>query len=96
LGRFDEFVHDVLRSGLVRVAHAEVDDVFATTTGRHLEFAHDVEHVGRQPLDAREFSGQGVYTTAEWWTNRGGRTLPARGSPVKRDFRRSLADFRGI
>ena len=59
---FHQLVHDVLRRGLVRVAHAEVDDVLATPARRHLEFADHVEDVRRKSLDAGEFFGQGSYT----------------------------------
>ena len=53
--RLDQLVGDVLRRGLVRIAHAHVDDVLATTAGSHLQLAGDVEHIRRQALDAGKF-----------------------------------------
>lgn len=46
LGDSDQFFDDVWRGGAVGVAHAQVDDVFATTTGGHLQLGSDVENVG--------------------------------------------------
>ena len=54
LRRFYQLVDDVLRRRLIRVAHAEIDDVLASGAGPLLEIADDVEHVGRQPLDTPE------------------------------------------
>ena len=50
----DQLVDDVLGRRLVRVAHAEIDDVLATGPGRFPALGDDVEDVGRQALDARE------------------------------------------
>ena len=52
LGGVHHLVHDVFRRGAVRVAHGHVDDVLAPTAGSHLQLAGDVEHIGRQTLDA--------------------------------------------
>ncbi len=54
-GGLDHLFDDVRRRGLVRIAHAEVDDVLAPPPGGHLQVAGDVEDVGRQPLDSRKF-----------------------------------------
>ena len=48
----DELVDDVLGRALVRVAHAEVDDVLAPGSRLGLQLIDDVEDIGRQPLDA--------------------------------------------
>ena len=49
---FQKLGHDVRGRRAIGVAHAHVDDVFAPAAGGHLQFARDVEHVGRQALDA--------------------------------------------
>ena len=50
----DHLVDDVLGRGAVGIAHAEVDDVFATAAGGDLHFAGDVEDIGRQALNTTE------------------------------------------
>ena len=60
LGGLGELVDDVLRGGLIRIAHAEIDDVLAARTGRHLQLADDVEDIGGQALDALKVSFHGV------------------------------------
>ena len=52
--RLDEFVDDVLRRGLVRVAHAQVDDVLSLRPRLRLEVVDDGEDVGRKTLDPVE------------------------------------------
>ena len=59
LRRFAQFIDDVLRGGLIGIAHTEIDDVFATRPGRSLEFINDVENVGWQALDALKIVVQG-------------------------------------
>ncbi|MNL83750.1 hypothetical protein D3C87_2114840 [compost metagenome] len=54
LGHFGELGDDVRRRGPVGVAHAHVDDVFATAAGGQLELGRDVEDVGREAIDARK------------------------------------------
>ncbi|MNC41184.1 hypothetical protein D3C75_899380 [compost metagenome] len=54
LGHRDEFFDDVRRRGAVGVAHAQVDDVFATTTGGHLQLGSDVENVRGESIYARK------------------------------------------
>ena len=61
-----QLVDDMLRRGLIGIAHAEVDDVFAAPARRHFEFADHVEHVGRKTLNAWEFFGQG-FTLRQVW-----------------------------
>ena len=55
LRRLDHLVDDVLWGGAVRIAHPEIDDVFAASTGSSLQFAGDVENVRGQPRQARKF-----------------------------------------
>ena len=54
LGRLDELVHDVLRRGLVGVAHAEVDDVLSAPARLDLHGVHDRKNIRRQPFDPAE------------------------------------------
>ena len=54
LHRLDEFVDDVAGRRLIRVTHAEVDDVLATTARLTPQRVSDTEDVGGQALDARE------------------------------------------
>ena len=53
---FDQLVDDMLGRGAVRVAHAHINDVFATTSGGHLELGRDIEDVGRKPTYAGEIA----------------------------------------
>ena len=53
-GGLDQLVHDVLGGGLVRIAHAEVDDVLPLAPRLRLEVIDDGEDVGGQPLDPVE------------------------------------------
>ena len=53
---FDQLVDDMLGRGAVRVAHAHIDDVFATTSGGHLELGREIEDVGREPTYAGEIA----------------------------------------
>jgi len=54
LGDGDEFFDDVRRGRAVGVTHAQVDDVFATTTGGHLQLGGDVENVRGESIYARK------------------------------------------
>ena len=54
LRRLNQLVDDVFGRGSVRVAHAEVDDVFAAAAGRTLHGVGDVEDIRRQALYAGE------------------------------------------
>ena len=52
----DQFIDDVRRRGAIRIAHRHVDNVFATAARRQLELGGDIEHIGRQAIDARKFA----------------------------------------
>ncbi|MCY1183139.1 hypothetical protein D9M73_237390 [compost metagenome] len=54
LGDLYQLLDDVRRGGAIGVAHAQVDDVLATTAGSHLELGGDVEDVGGETIDARK------------------------------------------
>jgi hypothetical protein len=54
LRNLHEFFDNVRRRGAVGVAHAQVDDVFATTTGGHLQLGSDVENVRGESIYARK------------------------------------------
>lgn len=50
--RLTQLLDNVRRCGLIRVAHAEIDNVFSAGTGGLLQFTNDVEDVGRETLNA--------------------------------------------
>ncbi|MOA37610.1 hypothetical protein D3C78_1592180 [compost metagenome] len=54
LGNGTELFHDVRRGWPVGVAHAEIDDILATTARSHLEFGGDVEYVRGKTFNTRE------------------------------------------
>ena len=49
-----QLLHDMRRRGAIGVAHAEVDDVLAAATRRHLQLGGDVEYVRGKTFDALE------------------------------------------
>ena len=57
--RFDQLFYDVAGRVLIRVAHAEIDDVPALRTEVRLQPVYLGEHIRRQALDAIEFFGLG-------------------------------------
>ena len=58
---FDQFVEDMLRRGMIRIPHAEVDDVFAGLPSLEFQRLNFIEHIRRQPVDPVEafFGGHG-------------------------------------
>ena len=50
--RLTQFFNDVWRSRLVRVAHTEINDVFAPCARSLLQFTDDIEDVGWETLNA--------------------------------------------
>ena len=79
----DQLIDDVLRRGLIGIAHAEIDDVFAASARSHFELAHLIEHVGWQALNAREFFSQGDYNVTQLRSVSGAGTLPGVSPGVK-------------
>ena len=55
----NQFVDNVLRRGLVGIAHAEVDDILASGACGVFQFRHDGENIGRQPLDTGKIFDHG-------------------------------------
>ena len=53
--RFDQLVDDMLGRRLVRIAHAEIDDILAGGPGARLHCVDLVENVRRQALYSMEF-----------------------------------------
>src|SRR3990167_2369633 len=51
----DQLGDNVRRCRLIRVAHAEIDDVFSSPSRLLLQVIDDVEDIRREPLDALEF-----------------------------------------
>jgi hypothetical protein len=58
-GHFNQLFHNMPGRGAVGVAHGHIDDVFPAPSGRHFEFARNIENVGRQALYARKFRHDG-------------------------------------
>lgn len=50
-----QFVDDMAWCWLIRIAHTEVNNVFATTTGLGLQVVNNIEYVRWQPFNARKF-----------------------------------------
>ena len=53
--RFDQLFDDMGRRRHVGIAHAEIDDVFATSARLRLEAVHLFEDIRRQPFYSVEF-----------------------------------------
>jgi hypothetical protein len=49
-----EFFDNVRRRSAIRIAHAEVYNVFAATASGHLELGSNIEDVRGETIDARE------------------------------------------
>lgn len=54
VGHLDQLVNYMLWCWLVRVAHAEINNVFTTVTSGHLQLVYDAEYVGRQAIYSRK------------------------------------------
>ena len=54
-GRLDHLVDDMFWRWLVRITHAEVDNIFAAMTCLHLQVVDDAENVGRKPVNSGKF-----------------------------------------
>ena len=61
LGDLHQFLDDMRRRGAVGVAHAEVDNVFATAARRHFQLGGDVEDVGGETINARKTARRTVF-----------------------------------
>src|SRR5436190_7731341 len=95
--RLHQLVDDVLRRGLVGVAHAEIDDVLPSRSRLGLEIVDDAEDVGRQPLDPVEVvhgrSSVGHMILSRLWNCQRTKAVTAAvggGYGVDTDFRRVL------
>ena len=55
--RLDQFFDDVGRGPRIRVAHAEVDDVFPCGPSRRLQLVDFAENIGRKLPDAMKIHG---------------------------------------
>lgn len=56
---FSELGDDMRRRGLIRIPHAEIDDVLTPRTGLFLQLADDIEDIGGQAPDTLEFGFHG-------------------------------------
>ena len=48
--RIPQLIDNMLRRRLVRIAHAEIDNIFTTSAGSLLQLADDIENIRRQTL----------------------------------------------
>jgi hypothetical protein len=54
LGHLDELVDDVTGRRLIRVPHAEVNDILPARSRCRLQLVDDIEDIGRETLDTAE------------------------------------------
>ncbi len=54
LGHGAEFFNDMRRCRAVRVAHAEIDNIFAAPTRSHFQLSSDVKNVRGKAFDTRK------------------------------------------
>ena len=54
-GDFYQLIDDMLRRGLIRIPHAEIDDVLSPRPRLCLQLIDDIEDVGRKAFDLAEF-----------------------------------------
>ena len=50
-GCFHQFIHNMFRRGLIRIAHTEVDNVLPSRASLLLEVTDNIKNVWRQALD---------------------------------------------
>ena len=55
LGRFGQFVDDMLRCRPVRISHTEINDILATRSSSRLQLIDNIEDIGRQAFDSVKF-----------------------------------------
>lgn len=46
-----QFIDNMRRRGLIRITHAEIDNVLTTRARGLLQFPYDVENIRREPLN---------------------------------------------
>ncbi len=63
LRHLNQLIDDMLRGRLIRVTHAEIDNVLAAPAGREFQFVNLIEYVRWEPRDPRELFSQNDYTT---------------------------------
>ena len=55
LGGLNQLVDDVLRRWLIRVTHAEINNILTTCPRRRLQLIDNIKNIRGQPLDAGKF-----------------------------------------
>ena len=60
LRRFDQFLDDVLRGRLIRITHAEIDNVFPPRTGSGFQLIDDVEDIRWKAFNPGKIVFQGA------------------------------------
>ncbi len=54
LGDGAEFFHDMRRRSAVRVAHTEINNVFAAPTRSHFQFSGNIKNIRGETIDTRK------------------------------------------
>ena len=60
LGRLQQFIDDVLRCRLIRVAHPKIDDVFPARARSGFQLIHNVEDIRWKAFNSGKIVFQGV------------------------------------
>ena len=68
-GRLDEFLDNMTRRGAIGITHAHINNVLTASTGGHLQFPGNVEHIGGESLDAGKWLHGGQDGRAHGWEN---------------------------
>ena len=55
LRRLNEFVDNVLRCRLIRIAHGHIDDINVLMTQVTSQISHNIESIGRKTKHTRKF-----------------------------------------
>ena len=51
----DELVNDVFRCRLIRITHAEINNILAARARGRLQLIDNIENIRGEPFDARKF-----------------------------------------
>ncbi len=68
LRHLTEFFHDMRRRSAVRVAHAEIDNIFAAPTRSHLQLSGNVEYVRGKAFNTGKTTRRAVISHSILWS----------------------------
>jgi hypothetical protein len=52
LGCFKKLIDNMVRSGLIRIPHSDIDDILAASPGFGFQLIDDIEHIRRKPINS--------------------------------------------